>query len=193
MVLAAVTGLLQRDRRITCWALKQMFGFDDAFLEGLRDELVIAKQVANDEEGKVLVWREGAQLLDGPDTEPLQHFTVFGTSVVSSSEQVALPPLATQPDTPTNLPSTSHSNGPNASTPIVPTPVPEAERRQLTVMFCDLVGSTALSGQLDPEDLREVVRAYQEAAAEAIARFEGHIAQYLGDGLLVYFGYPPRT
>lgn len=53
-----------------------------------------------------------------------------------------------------------------------------------------LVGSTRLAGQLDPEDLRAVVRAYQEAAAEVIARYEGHIAQYLGDGLLVYFGYP---
>ena len=67
---------------------------------------------------------------------------------------------------------------------------PEAERRQLTVLFCDLVDSTALSSQLDPEDLREVVRAYQETCAKVIARFEGHIAQYLGDGLLVYFGYP---
>ena len=69
-------------------------------------------------------------------------------------------------------------------------PPPEAERRQLTVLFCDLVGSTQLSGQLDPEDLRAVVRAYQEAAAEVIRHYEGHIAQYLGDGLLVYFGYP---
>ena len=58
------------------------------------------------------------------------------------------------------------------------------------MLFCDLVGSTQLSGQLDPEDLRAVVRAYQEAAAEVIERYEGHIAQYLGDGLLVYFGYP---
>src|SRR5262244_2574917 len=57
-------------------------------------------------------------------------------------------------------------------------------------MFCDLVGSTQLSGQLDPEDLRAVVRAYQEAAAAVIQHYEGHIAQYLGDGLLVYFGYP---
>jgi class 3 adenylate cyclase len=57
-------------------------------------------------------------------------------------------------------------------------------------MFCDLVGSTKLSGQLDPEDLREVVRSYQETAAEVIQGFDGHIAQYLGDGLLVYFGYP---
>lgn len=66
----------------------------------------------------------------------------------------------------------------------------EAERRQLTVMFCDLVGSTALSEQLDPEELREVVRAYQAASTGVIRRYDGHIAQHLGDGLLVYFGYP---
>lgn len=64
------------------------------------------------------------------------------------------------------------------------------ERRQLTVMFCDLVGSTALAEQLDPEDLREVIRAYQQCAANVIERFDGHVAQYLGDGLLVYFGHP---
>ena len=69
-------------------------------------------------------------------------------------------------------------------------PADSAERRQLSVMFCDLVGNTELSTRVDPERLREVVRAYQEAAAEAIGRFDGHVAQYLGDGLLVYFGYP---
>ena len=68
--------------------------------------------------------------------------------------------------------------------------VPEAERRQLTVLFCDMVGSTALSEQLDPEDLRDVMRAYQDACASAIQGFDGHIAQTLGDGLMVYFGYP---
>ncbi len=57
-------------------------------------------------------------------------------------------------------------------------------------MFCNLVGSTALSERLDPEELREVVRAYQSTCAEVIARYDGHIAQYLGDGLLVYFGHP---
>jgi class 3 adenylate cyclase len=76
-----------------------------------------------------------------------------------------------------------------APPPTAPIP-PEAERRQLTVLFCDLVDSTVLATQLDPEDLREVVRAYQGTCAKVIARFEGHIAQYLGDGLLVYFGYP---
>jgi TOMM system kinase/cyclase fusion protein len=66
----------------------------------------------------------------------------------------------------------------------------EAERRHLTVLFCDLVDSTVLASQFDPEELRDVVRAYQEVCARLVARFEGHIAQYLGDGLLVYFGYP---
>src|SRR5262249_56916907 len=66
----------------------------------------------------------------------------------------------------------------------------EAERRQLTVMFCDLVGSTPLAERLDPEELRQVILAYQQACAEEIRRFEGYLARYVGDGLLVYFGYP---
>jgi len=65
-----------------------------------------------------------------------------------------------------------------------------AERRQLTVMFSDLVGSTALSTQMDPEDLREVISAYQKCVAETVHRFEGFVARYMGDGVLVYFGYP---
>ncbi|HZC97431.1 MAG TPA: AAA family ATPase, partial [Bradyrhizobium sp.] len=65
-----------------------------------------------------------------------------------------------------------------------------AERRQLTVMFCDLVGSTALSARLDPEDLREVIGAYHAAAARAIGDFGGFVAKYMGDGILAYFGYP---
>ncbi len=90
--------------------------------------------------------------------------------------------------TDTRLPAAADSAAAPPPTPARGTP--EAERRQLTVVFCDLVDSTSLSQQLDPEDLRQVVRAYQETAAEVIQRFEGHIAQYLGDGLLVYFGYP---
>ena len=66
----------------------------------------------------------------------------------------------------------------------------EAERRQLTVMFCDLVGSTALSNRLDPEDLRSVIGAYHKSVAETIARFDGFVAKYMGDGVLIYFGYP---
>ena len=66
----------------------------------------------------------------------------------------------------------------------------EAERRQLTVMFCDLVGSTALSTRFDPEDLREIVSAYHRCVADTVARFSGFVAKYMGDGVLIYFGYP---
>jgi len=66
----------------------------------------------------------------------------------------------------------------------------DAERRQLTVMFTDLVGSTALSTKLDPEDLRSVIGAYHKCVAETVARFDGFVAKYMGDGVLIYFGYP---
>lgn len=66
----------------------------------------------------------------------------------------------------------------------------QAERRQLTVMFCDLVGSTALARRLDPEDVQEIIRRFLDACSQAVGRFNGYVAKYMGDGLLVYFGYP---
>ncbi len=69
-------------------------------------------------------------------------------------------------------------------------PLAEAERRQLTVMFIDLVGSTALSARLDPEDMRDVIRGFQDACAGVITRYDGHVAEYMGDGILAYFGWP---
>src|SRR5262249_32847668 len=69
-------------------------------------------------------------------------------------------------------------------------PEDRAERRQVTVMFSDLVGSTALSARMDPEDLREVISSYQKCVAETVKRFGGFVAKYMGDGVLVYFGYP---
>ena len=86
-----------------------------------------------------------------------------------------------------------------ASTPVSPSAAPpetdkaardSAERRQITVMFSDLVGSTALSARMDPEDLREVISAYQRCVAETVGRFGGFVAKYMGDGVLIYFGYP---
>ena len=77
-----------------------------------------------------------------------------------------------------------------AAAPAAPRPLDTAERRQLTVMFCDLVGSTALSARLDPEDLREIIGAYQRCCAELITRAGGFVAKYMGDGVLAYFGYP---
>ena len=69
-------------------------------------------------------------------------------------------------------------------------PAATAERRQLTVLFCDLVGSTAMSARLDPEDMREIIRAYQDACTGVIARYDGFVAKFMGDGVLAYFGFP---
>ena len=79
-----------------------------------------------------------------------------------------------------------------ASTPVAATPREEsaAERRLLTIMFCDLVGSTELATRLDPEDLREVIGLYHRTAADVLSRFGGFVAKYMGDGILAYFGYP---
>src|SRR5499427_5870660 len=77
-----------------------------------------------------------------------------------------------------------------AAPPAIPRAADTGERRQVTVMFSDLVGSTALSARMDPEDLRELISAYRKCAAEAVRRFGGFVARYMGDGVLVYFGYP---
>jgi class 3 adenylate cyclase len=78
----------------------------------------------------------------------------------------------------------------SAANPIAARTADAAERRQLTVMFCDLVGSTAMSARLDPEDMREVIRAYQDACSGAVARYDGFVAKFMGDGVLAYFGFP---
>jgi class 3 adenylate cyclase len=87
---------------------------------------------------------------------------------------------------------TGAKDAPNAAVAPAPTAAPQdtAERRQVTVMFSDLVGSTALSARMDPEDLREVISAYQKCVAHTVQRFGGFVAKYMGDGVLVYFGYP---
>jgi len=154
-------AMLQRRGRVAYRTLKRQFQLDDEALEDLKTEIIKAQRLAVDEDGEVLVWTGGAS------TPPAL---------------IASPP--------------PHWEGPHAdqrmggdTRPAEPR-TSDAERRQLTVMFCDLVGFTPLGEQLDPEDLREVVRAYQRACARVISRFDGWIAQYLGDGLLVYFGYP---
>ena len=97
---------------------------------------------------------------------------------------------ALRADTGGKAPSADVATAP--STPSVP-PEDRAERRQVTVMFSDLVGSTALSARMDPEDLREVISAYQKCVAETVQRFGGFVAKYMGDGVLIYFGYPAST
>ena len=160
-VLDKVQGLLKQRGRVSYRALKVQFQLDEEALEALKEELTAVHHLAIDQDGTMLVW---------------------------VGEVRTTPASPSMPPTPQAMPQEAQS-APVAAPPDA-SHTPEAERRQLTVLFCDLVDSTRLASQLDPEDLREVVRAYQEAGARVIARYEGHIAQYLGDGLLVYFGYP---
>src|SRR2546427_678555 len=161
-VLEQVITLLKRQGRVSYRALKMRFDLDDEYLDVLKEELLYVHPV-RDDEGRGLVWAgNGEGTLDTP-----------------------APPPQAIPSTPTQA-----TPSVEAASPVVPSRPHEAERRQLTVMFCDLVDSTKLSSQLDPEDYREVVRAYQKTCTEVIERYDGYVAQLLGDGLLVYFGYP---
>jgi class 3 adenylate cyclase/predicted ATPase len=158
-VLAQVLALLQQEQRLSYRVLKRRLHLDDDVLEDLKEDLIYAKKLAVDEDGRVLIWTGG-----------------------TSSAPTAASPVP--------LPATLEVSPAQGEAAPVASPTPEAERRQLTVLFCDLVDSTKLSSQLDPEDWRDVVRAYQQVCTEVIQRYEGHIAQLLGDGLLVYLGYP---
>ena len=155
-VLAQVLDLLQREQRLSYRILKRRFALDDNDLEDLKEDLIYAKQLAMDEDGRVLVWTGGTS-----SAPPTTSLVPLPASSAVSPAQVGVSPVAP--------------------------PAPEAERRQLTVMFIDIIESTSLSSQLDPEDWREVVRAYQRVCTDVIQRYEGHIAQLLGDGLLIYF------
>jgi class 3 adenylate cyclase len=150
---------------VTYRTLQIQFTLDDAPLAALKDELLYSQPQVTDDAGRGLVW----------------------------TEDTGVTPVRFPSPPPASLPDPQPAQPAQAIRPSAGLATPEAERRQLTVLFCDLVDSTSLASQLDPEDLREVVRAYQDTCTKVIARFEGHIAQYLGDGLLVYFGYPWPT
>jgi predicted ATPase/class 3 adenylate cyclase len=160
-ILDQAMAMLQRRGRVSYRALKLQFHLDDEALEALKEELIEVHHLAVDQDGRMLVWVGETRTTPAPTSMP--------------PPQQATPPE----DQPTLVASLHAARS-----------APDAERRQLTVLFCDLVDSTTLASQLDPEDWREVVRTYQATCAEVIQRFDGHIAQYLGDGLLVYFGYP---
>jgi len=162
-VLDQAIAMLQRRGRVTYRLLKRQFQLDDDTLGDLLAELRYAhgEVISEDEQG--MVWTGGAAVRPTPPPPALQPFQPSGSQEAPAPQADVTPTILQSSD---------------------------AERRQLTVLFCDLVDSTVLSSQLDPEDLRAVVRAYQEVCAKVIARFEGYIAQYLGDGLLVYFGWP---
>lgn len=118
------------------------------------------------------------------DLAALPHITDEDLTVLGISVGARRKILAALPDLDTLTPPAKEAPQPSP---------PAAERRQITVLFCDLVGSTALSGQLDPEDMREVMRRYQDAVAGVVARHDGFVANFLGDGIVAFFGWPRAT
>src|SRR5216683_215714 len=160
-MLTQIIDLLKRQGRVSYGALKRRFDLDDDYLNDLKDELLYVHPV-RDDEGRGLIW----------------------TGDTASGQEVAAHLAQTTPQPVVQEQPSSQVASLSTALP------PDAERRQLTVMFIDLVESTSLSSQLDPEVYRDVVRAYQSACTEVIQRYGGHIAQLLGDGLLVYLGYP---
>src|SRR5262245_32401505 len=158
--LPALIAFLQREGSVSYRVLAHVFSGDQAFLDAARDELTF-RRLARDEDGQGLFWTAESMSAVAPSAD------------LARVRPASAPPLATWP-------------------PAAPAPEDSSQtgRRQLTVMFCDLADSTVLAGRLDAEDLREVIRSYQTTAAEVVQRFAGHIAQYLGDGLLVYLGWP---
>ena len=159
------------DRRVSYRRLRNEFGFDDKTLDDIRHELIVGRRLALDEADEVLVWagdefsRAGAAGDRHLDDRPRP------TSYADASGPL---PEAVERET-------------TAAAGCTPS---AAERRHLTVLFCDLVGSTELSSHLDPEDLRDVISVYQDTCREAISQYDGYIAKFMGDGVLVYFGYP---
>src|SRR5262245_48908120 len=162
-ILDQIIALLQRRGRVTYNALKLQFTLDDDQLAVLKDELLYAHPQVVDDTGRGLRWTDDTAAIQVPAPPAPQHES-------QSISQADYPLQGLSPrTTPRSL---------------------EPDPRQLKDLFSDLADSTRLSSQLDPEDLREVVLAYQATCVEIIQRFDAHVAQYLGDGLLVYFGYP---
>jgi class 3 adenylate cyclase len=161
-LLAVITWLLEREQRVSHRFLRREFGLDQELLEDVCFELVHTRRVASQEDEEILVWI-------GDDRDPPAGISRDTASTKARAHAAQSRSSPRKPAEPTRT---------------------DAERRQLTVMFCDLVGSTALSTSLDPEDLREVITAFQNRCREAIQPYQGFIARYMGDGMLVYFGYP---
>src|SRR5215510_8773710 len=134
-ILDQAIAMLQRRGRVTYRTFRLQFQLDEEQLEALKEALIDAERLAVDEEGRVLVWA-------GPPASPP---AATASQVVTQAHSPVQAPRVE------DVSATAAGQGPH---------LPDAERRQLTVLFCDLVGSTALSSQLDPEDLRQVVRAY---------------------------------
>jgi predicted ATPase/class 3 adenylate cyclase len=166
-VLAQVVDLLRRQRRVSYRALKLRFNLDDDYLEGLKEELIYAQELASDEAGRVLVWRGQPEHKSAisPQETPAQRPSAYTPRHLAErilAEQQAL-----------------EARG-----------APDGERKTITALFADIKGSMDLLENLDPEDARQLIDPALSLMMEAVHRYEGYVAQSLGDGIFALFGAP---
>ena len=178
-VVEQVLALLGREGRVSYRALKREFGVDDDYLEDLKEELIGAKRLATDEDGRFLIW--------------------VGASPVSSSK-FQVPSQDSEPRTPNPELSPVSYTPPHLAERIraereamEARGAPDGERKTITALFADLKGSTALIEGLDPEEARRLLDPALQLMMEAVHRYEGYVAQALGDGIFALFGAPIST
>jgi class 3 adenylate cyclase len=160
--LAHVIEALQQEHRISYRALKRRFDLDDELLEDLKEELIYAKQLATDEDGRVLVWVGEAPM-----------------SLASVETRSQAGPQVTRPTIPLSQ-----------AVPSTVSPPLEADRRPVTVLFADLSGFTTLSERLDPEDVRAFQSDLFQEMASVVEHYEGFVEKFVGDAIMAVFGAP---
>src|SRR5262245_51765891 len=176
-LIAEVVAMLQREGRVSYRMLKRRFSLDDDYLEDLKEEIIYAKRLAIDEDGRVLVWAGS-----------------LASSVQSLESKTATPPDARRPTldsrpisyTPPHLAERIRAE----QTALETRGAPDGERKTITALFADLKGSTALIEGLDPEEARAIIDPALQLMMEAVHRYEGYVAQALGDGIFALFGAP---
>jgi class 3 adenylate cyclase/predicted ATPase len=166
-ILAEIIRLLQRQGRISYGALRRRFALDEAYLQDLKDELIDAQELAVDKDGKMLVW-------------------TGGTPVASAESPV---PTSTQHPAPNSQPPIAYTP-PHLAERIRAVNISDGERKTITALFADLKGSTALIEGLDPEEARAIIDPALQLMMDAVHRYEGYVAQALGDGIFALFGAP---
>src|SRR5215510_6113213 len=171
-VLDQVIDLLRSRGRVTYGALKFQFGLDDELLAVLKDEIIHAQRLAVDEDNRVLVW------------------------VGAHESASAQPPVSGTPEL-TSAPATDPESEPLSYTPkhladkiLTSRSALEGERKQVTVLFCDLANSTPIAERLGPEAMHTLLNRFFELALNEVHRYEGTINQFLGDGFMALFGAP---
>ncbi len=166
-VLAQVQELLQREKRVSYRGLKRRFALDDDYLEDLKEELIYAKRLAVDEDGKVLVWIGEGQVTAVRTLTPLTPQSPASYTPPHLAERIRAEQAA--------LEARGGTDG---------------ERKTITALFADVAGFTALAHDLDPEETRRIIDPALQLMMDAVHRYEGYVAQSLGDGIFALFGAP---